>query len=201
MSRAVTARFPGHRRLPVRVKCRLPTQKGCVKVCDLLLHAGSECHRKERGPGLSARLRLPPKPGARGRSLRPLGNAPGSLAPARTPLRAVSVPRATVTHRGAAGTAFSDSRLLPARAAGASAPPSAPVRPWALPSLPRAHLSSLCVAPSRSRVRLVEDGARADLPQLRRGAGRGDAAGPVAPGQLRLRLRLRPHPVTRARRG
>lgn len=109
MSRAVTARFPGHRRLPVRVKCRLPTQKGCVKVCDLLLHAGSECHRKERGPGLSARLRLPPKPGARGRSLRPLGNAPGSLAPARRPLRAVSVPRATVTHRGAAGTAFSDS--------------------------------------------------------------------------------------------
>lgn len=194
MSRAVTARFPGHRRLPVRVKCRLPTQKGCVKVCDLLLHAGSECHRKERGPGLSARLRLPPKPGARGRSLRPLGNAPGSLAPARTPLRAVSGPEGD-------SNSSRSSRHRVFRFCPLPAPPSAPARPWALPSLPRAHLSSLCVAPSRSRVRLVEDGARADLPQLRRGAGRGDAAGPVAPGQLRLRLRLRPHPVTRARRG
>lgn len=91
-------------------------------MCDLLLHAGSGRHRKERGPGLSARLRLPPKPGARGRSLRPLGNAPGSLAPARTPLRAVSGPEGDSNSSRSSRRRVFRFSPAPGAAVGASAP-------------------------------------------------------------------------------
>lgn len=139
------------------------------------------------------------KPKSR-RSLRSLGDVPGSVASgvsARTRSRTLPGPEGgpfnSPRNKGRRGFPSSPASLE--RAAGGSCvvrfhgsfrscepAPGPPVLPF---------------SPSRSRVWVVEDVARTDLPQLRGGAERGDAAVPVALGQLRLRLQLQPHPVTR----
>lgn len=101
-----------------------------------------------------------------------------------------------LTHPGTKGAEDFHPHPLPWSALRGAPASSASTGPFALANLPRAHLSFLS-PPSRSRVWVVEDVARTDLPQLRGGAERGDAAVPVALGQLRLRLQLQPHPVTR----
>lgn len=62
-------------------------------------------------------------------------------------------------------------------------------------SLDVSERTSPSFPPRRPRVRLLEDVARPDVPQLRVGAERRDA-GAVPGGQLRLQLQLQPHSVT-----